>query len=260
MASICAGCGNSLPTGDRFCRVCGRDSTLAPAPHAAPAIASPVAPSPVPAPVPTAAASAPPETNGKAIVSLVCGLFLFFPPAWIAAIIFGHLSLSEIKKSGGRLQGQGLALAGLILGYLGVASIPIILIIAAIAIPNLLRARMAANESSAVANVRTINAAEVNYSVNHAAGGFTCSFSDLAGDRLISGELASGQKTGYAFVLENCSPAEAGATNVKYQIVAYPVELNQTGTRAFCSDESGVIKVDANGSAQGCLENGSPLS
>lgn len=252
MASICAGCGNSMEAGDRFCRVCGRDSTLAPAPP-------PVAASPVSAPVP-GAPTAPLETNGKAIVSLVCGLFLFFPPAWIAAIIFGHLSLSEIKKSGGRLQGHGLALAGLILGYLGVAMIPIVLIIAAIAIPNLLRARMAANEASAVANIRTINAAEANYSATHAAEGFTCSFSGLADERLISRELASGQKTGYAFVLENCLPGESGTPNVKYQIVAYPVKLNQTGARAICSDESAVIKVDANGSAQGCLESGSPLS
>ena len=52
--------------------------------------------------------------------------------------------------------GDGMAIAGLVLGYIGFAAIPFILIIAAIAIPNLLRARMAANEASAVGSLRTI--------------------------------------------------------------------------------------------------------
>jgi len=65
----------------------------------------------------------------------ICG-FLFPFLLSIAAIILGHLSLSEIKKSAGRVTGQGLAIAGLVLGYLGIVTIPVILIIAAIAIPN----------------------------------------------------------------------------------------------------------------------------
>src|ERR1700751_2360808 len=52
-------------------------------------------------------------------------------------------------KALGRLTGRGMAMAGLILGYIGVAMIPFILIVAAIAIPNLLRARMAANQAGA---------------------------------------------------------------------------------------------------------------
>lgn len=87
------------------------------------------------------------HTSGKAIASLICGIFFFILPAAIVAVILGHLSCSEIGKSLGRIRGRGLALAGLILGYFGVAFIPFILIIAAIAIPNLLRARIAANEA-----------------------------------------------------------------------------------------------------------------
>ena len=60
--------------------------------------------------------------------------------------------------------GDGMAIAGLVLGYIGFAAIPFILIIAAIAIPNLLRARMAANEASAVGSLRTINVAALSYS------------------------------------------------------------------------------------------------
>src|ERR1700751_2141309 len=84
-----------------------------------------------------------PPTSGKAMGSLISGLFFFFLPASILAVVLGHLSLSEIRKSAGRLKGQGIATVGLVLGYMGVAAIPFILIIAAIAIPNLLRAKMA---------------------------------------------------------------------------------------------------------------------
>jgi competence protein ComGC len=167
------------------------------------------------------------------------------------------LALSEIKRSAGRLKGEGLAIAGLVLGYGWVVFIPIILIIAAIAIPNLLRARMAANESSAVASIRTINTAEVTYSSEHPNTGFTCSLSDLSS--LVGIHVVSGQRNGYAFELSGCIGDDKGAM-VHYQVAAYPVTRNQTGIRAFCSDESAVVRVDPNGSAQDCLANGSPLT
>ena len=246
MASFCAACGNSIAEGERFCRVCGRDSAAA-------SVAGP--PNPAgPSVIPGASA----ETSGKAIVSLVSGLFIFFFPASIIAIIFGHLSLAEIRRSAGRLQGHGLAVAGLVLGYMGIAVIPV-LIIAAIAIPNLLRARMAANESSAVAGIRTLITAEISYAANHRAAGFTCSLSDLSSDQLITSNLATGRQSGYAFELSNCAATASGEANAKFQVVAYPITPNQTGVRAFCSDESAVIKVDASGSAQGCFENGAFL-
>jgi len=242
MSTFCAACGNSMTADDKFCRVCGRQAPAALGPPA----------TPVPPTVPA-------QTSPKAILSLVCGLLFFVPLAFVGAIVFGHLGLSEIKKSAGRLKGEGMAIAGLILGYFWIAGIPIFLIIAAIAIPNLLRARMAANESSAVAGVRTINVAEVTYAANHPEEGFTCSFSALEKAGLISGSLANGQKAGYAFELTNCEPGAQGAASEKYQIVAYPVRLNQTGRRAFCSDESGAIKVDAGGSAEKCLQGGDDL-
>ena len=239
---LCPACGNNVAPGERFCRVCGREvaapGTTAPAPGSFPATGAPLA------------------TSGKAIASLVCGLFFFFLPASIVAVILGHLSLSDIRKSAGQLKGDGMAIAGLVLGYIGVAFIPIILIMAAIAIPNLLRARIAANESSAAASVRTLNTAEVSYSASHANMGYTCSLSDLSD--LIDRNLASGRKNGYAFELSGCVPGETGAI-AKYQVVAYPITQNTTGMRAFCSDESDIIKVWPKGSAQHCLENGSPL-
>lgn len=240
MATVCPACGNAVGADETFCRVCGRQlkvATVTAAPGVSPAAG---------------------ETSGKAIASLVFGLFLFFFPFSIVAIIFGHLSLSDIKKSAGRLTGQGLAIAGLVLGYAGVAFIPIVLIIAAIAIPNLLRARIAANESSAMAGTRTIMAAEMSYASGHPDEGFTCSLSNLAKADLIQGALAQGQKNGYAFELSGCNQ-ESNGRSEHYQVLAYPVRKNQTGIRAFCADDSGVLKMDAAGSVQKCFESGTNL-
>jgi type IV pilus assembly protein PilA len=244
MALFCAACGNSMTADDRFCRVCGRVAA------AAPGITSSTG-----APILQGSA----ETSGKAFASLICGLLFFIPFLFVAAIVFGHLALSEIRKSAGRLKGEGIAMAGLVLGYLWIAGIPIILIIAAIAIPNVLRARIAANESSAIGSLRTLGVAEVSYATLHPSQGYTCSLSDLTEAAFIRGPLATGQKNGYVFELTGCSARTDSGANVKYQAVAYPLRVNQTGMRAFCSDESHVVKVDSSGSARGCTENGSIL-
>jgi type II secretory pathway pseudopilin PulG len=107
-----------------------------------------------------------PRTDGKAIGSLVCGILsitCFWILAGIPAIILGHVSRSAIRKSMGRLKGEGMALTGLILGYISVALLPLILIVASIAIPSLLRSRQIANESAAIRNLRTITIAEENF-------------------------------------------------------------------------------------------------
>jgi type II secretory pathway pseudopilin PulG len=243
MLEICAACGNTLAASDKFCRVCGRQLS-----------AAPLGPPQIPAPAAPVGSA---ETSPKAVISLVCGLLFFVPLAFIAAIVFGHLGLSEIRRSAGRLKGEGLAIAGLVLGYLWIAGIPLILIIAAIAIPNLLRARIAANESSAVGTVRTIAAAETTYAAVHPQEGYTCSLSSLTESGLNVPRLASGQRNGYAFELSGCTAGGDGGPNMKYQIVAYPLRVNQTGRQAFCSDEAAVLKVDVGGSPHQCLESGS---
>src|SRR5882724_3958753 len=113
----------------------------------------------------------PQGTNGLAIGSLICGILFFIFPSALVAIILGHISRSQIRRSQGRQTGSGMALAGLILGYLGISFIPI-LIIAAIAIPNLLRAKMAANEASAVGALRTYNTAMVVYATQCPKNGY----------------------------------------------------------------------------------------
>ncbi len=128
--------------------------------------------------------------------------------------------------------------------------VAIILIIAAIAIPNLMRSKMAANESSAVGSLRTINTAMVTYSVNFPATGYAAQLSDLGGANpctsaigtacLIDNVLALGTKSGYVFSAAG-AVGTSGTVNVIYTSLAAPQALNQTGSRAFCSDQSGVI-------------------
>jgi hypothetical protein len=146
----CSKCGATLADNSRFCANCG-NSVLEP--QTASQQFAP--PPPVPGPVVA------PQTSGKAIASLICSIVNVFPLC-VIAIILGHISLSQIGKSAGRLTGRGLAIAGLVLGYLGLVAIPFILIVAAIAIPNLLRARISADEASAVGSVRILVEAEIS--------------------------------------------------------------------------------------------------
>jgi type IV pilus assembly protein PilA len=241
---FCKYCGGAVAEGAYFCPLCGKD--ISGTTGSAPVTSSQVLPPGQPA------------TSGKAVASLICGLFVFFFPLSAVAVILGHLSLSEIRKSAGRLTGRGLAITALVLGYAGLAFVPL-LIIAAIAIPNLLRARIAANESSALSVLRTLNVAEVSYAQAHRGAGFTCSLGDLHGAELIDDSLAGGHKYGYTFQIQGCAPDAGGGANTKYQIFAVPDKYNQSGVRVFCSDESAVIR-SGRGSAQNCFKFGSPLT
>jgi len=141
--------------------------------------------------------------------------------------------------------------------------VAIILIIAAIAIPNLLRARMAANESSAVASVRSVNTAEITYNSTYPTVGFSPDLVSLGGpigaacvpaqatacliDAVLSnnGNPAGSGKSGYLFN----APAgtKTGTVSVGYTVQAVPITINQTGIRAFCAEEDSVVRVDPAG-------------
>jgi type IV pilus assembly protein PilA len=145
--------------------------------------------------------------------------------------------------------------------------VAIILIIAAIAIPNLLRSKMAANESSAVGSLRTINTAEVTYANNNPTVGYgplanlggVCvsgTAATVGAACLIDNVLATGTKSGYTFTAVPTAPG-AGTVSVAYKSTATPVSVNQSGTRTFCSDESGVIYASINAGA--CVQGTNPL-
>ena len=213
-------------------------------------LASPVAP----AGQPNASGAA--QNSGKAIASLICGIFFFVLPASIVAIIMGHLSLSDIRRSAGRLSGRGMAITGLVLGYVGLSFIPV-LIIAAIAIPNLLRAKMAANEASAVGSLRSYSYAMGAYAAKCPKVGFPQSLANLGPGRgdcaraqLLDNSLGTGTpvKSGYVFHYVAGGPDNLGQTT-SFVITADPINQGATGLRHFYVDQTEVIRWSNSGPA-----------
>ena len=142
--------------------------------------------------------------------------------------------------------------------------VAIILIIAAIAIPNLLRAKMAANEASAVGSLRTINTSSVEYSTTY--GGFPSALVALGGPaggtaaassaELIDAVLAAGIKSGYTFAYTT-GATDSNGNILAYTLTAIPTSIGTTGQREFFTDQSGVIRANPAGAAN---VNSTPLS
>ena len=144
--------------------------------------------------------------------------------------------------------------------------VAIILIIAAIAIPNLLRSKMAANESSSVGSLRTINTAEVTYATAYPNVGYSATLGALGGtavacaaaggaavanacliDNVLATAVAAGSaKSGYFFVY--AVGGAAGGINTAYTITATPANIGTTGQRGFFTDQTGVIRYTLDGS------------
>jgi type IV pilus assembly protein PilA len=155
--------------------------------------------------------------------------------------------------------------------------VAIILIIAAIAIPNLLRSKMAANEASSVGSIRTIVTASITYNSTYgnqfeptlatlgppAAGvAVGCKAAGLL-DPLLSGvnpATANPQKSGYQFTYTatgaatNPVPANCNAGSAGFVIASQPITPGTTGNRSFCSDETGVLYDDPTGATLATTE------
>jgi type II secretory pathway pseudopilin PulG len=285
----CFKCGASMPEDATVCPQCAMPVQALPTPPPPPQPPStpnpvstsawlnvPAAPSQQPPQYPAQAQPyrpyQPPKTDGGAIASLILGiasialcLNIF---AGIPAIITGHISYSKIKKSMGRLKGEGMALTGLILGYI---SLPMVLVFAAVLIPNLLRARISANEAAARSTVRTINTSQITYSTNYpeqgyardlatlgpgssngCSGGGTAEHACLLDSQLGQANCTSGvwcQKGQYKYtVSSSCPPSRFGDqqqgtdnTCAEYVITATPLNFN-TGRRNYCSVSDAVTR------------------
>ena len=130
--------------------------------------------------------------------------------------------------------------------------VAIILIIAAIAIPNILRARIAANQADAVENCRTVTSAQVVYYTAYAKG-FAATLSTLSGPpnapptsanaQLIDNALASGQKSGYAFTYVPLAPDPSGNPQ-NYALNADPLIPGISGVNHYFTNEPSVIHVN----------------
>ena len=150
----------------------------------------------------------------------------------------------------------------------------IILIIAAIAIPNLLRSRMAANEASAASSLRTIGTANVTYSSSYNVG-FAGNLSNLGPtavcgaaigtlcadllDSVLGAVTGAPVKTGYSFTYTPAVAAPTSAVpNGTYAVLATPIAVGSTGNSTFCADQGNVVYKDTavpptlTGPAAGC--------
>jgi len=129
--------------------------------------------------------------------------------------------------------------------------VAIILIIAAIAIPNLLRARIAANESSAASSVRRIATAEVAYNAAYPTVGYSPDLASLGGPStgcmptsaqacMLDSSLSGGNKSGY--LLNAAGFSGSGGPNDAFVASSAPASFNLTGVRNFCIISDGMLR------------------
>ncbi len=187
--------------------------------------------------------------KGLAIASLVIGIIsiptlgLLFVGG-ITGIVLGAVALNKAKMQPDQYAGRGLAIAGIITSSLSLL-VAIPAIIAAIAIPNLLKSQQAARETAALTDVLTIDKAQVLYFTTKGRGKFT-DLSTLGAQGLIDSTLASGQKNDYIFsseevIAEGCPPM--------FDVTAKPIKIGTfgTGNRSFYSNETMLVYEVAGG-------------
>jgi type IV pilus assembly protein PilA len=142
----------------------------------------------------------------------------------------------------------------------------VILILMTLAIPGMQKVRRRANQTSAVASLRTLNQMEGEYNSNYPQHGFACSLSALGGKvgsgtptaeaaQLIGEDLASGSKAGYIFTISNCTKTTVNNTDQynTYQITAVPISVGNSGDLGYCTDENAQIRFDPKGGTN-CTE------
>lgn len=184
--------------------------------------------------------------RGLALSALIIGILDIFTLGFlgvgaILGVVLGVVALSKIKRNPQEYGGKGMATAGLVMSILSVAIIVPIGIIAAIAIPNLLASRIAANEGSAMASMRKISSAEATFQATHETYG---TLEQLAEAQLIDADLASGRRRGYKFNI-TVLPAQSSLP-MGYEAVGVPQEYGSSGRRSFLIDETGVIRAAIN--------------
>jgi type IV pilus assembly protein PilA len=137
----------------------------------------------------------------------------------------------------------------------------IMLILMALAVPQMLKVKKNANQTSAVQTMRTIGSAELSYNSSYPGSGFACPLSALGGDpksgaptaqaaQLIDPALAAaGQKSGYTFVVTCGSKVTINNQDVytSFEITGVPQTVGKTGDNGYCSDENNIIKIDPAG-------------
>jgi len=131
--------------------------------------------------------------------------------------------------------------------------VTIILIIAAFALPKIMKSQIPAHEASAIASVQAIHEAEMIYASTHPDLGYTQELATLGstsqggGEQTIDNNLASGRRSGYTFTY---TPGEKVNGAIRsYTLTAVPDQVGTTGQRRFFSDESGEVHYNGSGPA-----------
>ena len=269
---LCPSCGKEVAQTDATCGFCG--SALSPEPHSSAES------------LPSADVAAPPgglelspRKSGKAIASLIFGLFPFVPwvgllsfvfgsysphltlglypldfVAAVVAIILGHRAKAAIRLSGGQFRERGIAIAGLALAYLWLAGSVLVMGISAF----IANSQTAANQASAVGSLRIINVAAKTYAQTYNRG-FPPALAALGppipetsnaspvssekGTGLIDDVLAMGTKLNYRFTYV-AGPVDSRGKIQTYTVRADPTEPGKTGKRHYFTDQTGVIRFE----------------
>jgi type II secretory pathway pseudopilin PulG len=178
------------------------------------------------------------KRKGYAVASLVIGVvgFFSFGILLVGSIVGTSLGIVALSKESSQPDvygGKGLAVAGIVVNIAALCMIVPLGIIAAIAVPNLLASRRAANEASAISNLRLIHSAESTYAATVGRGSFG-SLPQLVSVGLMDDRLSSGRLNGYFFTIT--------ASGNDFEVTASPL-TRSTGARSFYISSPGVIHV-----------------
>jgi type II secretory pathway pseudopilin PulG len=171
---------------------------------------------------------------------LLLGIFLL---PTIIGILVSVVALNKIKRYPHEYGGKGLAIGGLVTNIVSVVVLVPVMVIAAIAIPNLLAARMAANEGATIRSLRVLHGAEQTYQANAGNGNYG-TLSDLQNNSLISADMALEIRSGYQFKIKVFKANSESPAS--FAVMAVPFVYGSSGRRSFFIDETGVIRGEDN--------------
>jgi len=183
----------------------------------------------------------PGRKRGMAVASLILGVIslptlgLLLVGA-LTSLLLGIAALRNASQRPAEYGGKGLAIGGIVTSVLSLLIAPVIGIVAAIAIPNLLAAARAANEASAINSIRQIAGAEASYQATSGAGGYG-DLRQLAARGLVDEQTGRGLKNGYVI--------QVFSFGDEYEVVATPLKYGSSGRRSFYfSSEDAVLRAE----------------